>query len=161
MFHLPPSDSKQWRLILLRHWCTSTFHSPPLGPPVLEPRLDLSVRHLEALRHGRPLGGGEVLLLVEALLQLADLDPAEGRPRLLPLGRRPVLVGVPDPPRRHPGGGRDTCRWGNIIMFANPHSKLKVSVIIDLPCCDSEFYTWTYRFTFTPICCKNTKAKSE
>ena len=72
--------------------------SPPLGPPVLKPGLDLRVRHLEVLGEGRPLGGGEVLLLVEALLQLADLDPAEGRPRLLPLGRRPVLVGVSDPP---------------------------------------------------------------
>ena len=99
---MPRFASKQWRLILLARWCT--FHSPPLGPPVLEPGLDLGVRHLEALGHGRPLGGGEVLLLVEALLQLADLDPAEGRPRLLPLGRRPVLVGVSDPsPRQREG----------------------------------------------------------
>ena len=37
---------------------------------------------------------------MEALLQLADLDPAERRPRLLPLGRGAVLVGVPDPPAR-------------------------------------------------------------
>ena len=78
--------------------------SPPFGPPVLEPGLDLCVRHLQVLGQRRPLSGGEVLLLVEALLQLADLDPAEGRPRLLPLGRRPVLVGVPDPPPRQREG---------------------------------------------------------
>ena len=82
---------------------------PPLSPPVLKPRLHLRVRHLEALGHGRPLGGGEVLLLVKALLQLADLDPAEGRARLLPLGRRPVLVGVADPPPRQ---GEWTCKRG-------------------------------------------------
>ena len=87
----------------------------------MEPSLDLSVGHLEALGHGCPLRGGEVLLLVEALLQLADLDPAEGRPRLLPLGRRPVLVGVADPPGRHPGGGRYPCRlgWEEDMLFEN------------------------------------------
>ena len=46
---------------------------------------------------------------MEALLQLADLDPAEGRARLLPLGRRPVLVGVADPPPRQ---GEWTCKRG-------------------------------------------------
>ena len=81
--------------------------SPPLGPPVLKPGLDLRVRHLEVLGEGRPLRGCEVLLLVEALLQLADLDPAEGRPWLLSLRRRPVLVGVSDPPGRHPGDRRN------------------------------------------------------
>ena len=58
---------------------------PPLGASVLEPCLDLRVGHLEVLGEAGPLGGGEVLLLVEPLLQLADLDPRERRPRLLPL----------------------------------------------------------------------------
>ncbi len=69
---------------------------PPLCPPVLEPRLDLRVGHLEVLCERGPLGGGQVLLLVEALLQLADLDAGEGRARLLAFGRSPVLVRVAD-----------------------------------------------------------------
>ena len=47
--------------------------SPPLCPPVLEPGLDLGVGHLEVLGQGGPLSGGEVLLLVETLLELTDL----------------------------------------------------------------------------------------
>lgn len=67
---------------------------PPLGPPVLEPGLDLGVGHLELLGQGGPLCRGQVLLSVEALLQLHDLGARERRPGLLALGRRAVLVGM-------------------------------------------------------------------
>lgn len=56
----------------------------------------MCVRHLELLGERGPLGRRQVLLLVEALLQLADLHPGEGGARLLPLRRRPVLVRVAD-----------------------------------------------------------------
>lgn len=82
--------------------------SPPLGPPVLEPGLDLRVRHFEGLGERRPLGRGQVLLAMEALFQLADLHPGKGRARLLTLGRRPVLVGVADAPGH--GEGRECSR---------------------------------------------------
>ena len=80
--------------------------SPPLGPPVLEPGLDLRVRHFEGLGERRPLGRGQVLLAVEALFQLADLHPRKGRARLLTLGRRPVLIGVADAPGHSEGRER-------------------------------------------------------
>ena len=73
-------------------------YRPPLGPAVLEPGFDLRVRHLQALGQGGPLGARQVLLPVEALLQLADLNSGEGRAGLFPLGRRPVLVRVSYPP---------------------------------------------------------------
>lgn len=69
---------------------------PPFCPSVLKPGLHLCVRHLQGLGQGGSLGRRQVLLPVEALLQLADLHPAEGRARLFPLGRRPVLVRVSD-----------------------------------------------------------------
>lgn len=69
---------------------------PPFCPSVLEPGLHLCVRHLQGLGQGGSLGRRQVLLPVEALLQLADLHAAEGGARLFPLGRRPVLVGVSD-----------------------------------------------------------------
>ena len=68
--------------------------SPPFGASVLEPSFDLGVSHLQGLGEGGPLGGRQVLLPMEALLQLTDLQPSERRPRLLLLRRRPVLVGV-------------------------------------------------------------------
>lgn len=72
---------------------------PPFGASVLEPGLDLRVGHLQRLGQGGALGRRQVLLPVEALLQLADLHAAEGRARLFPLGRRAVLVRVTDAPR--------------------------------------------------------------
>lgn len=70
---------------------------PPFCPSVLEPGLDLCVRHLQGLGQGGALRRRQVLLPVETLLQLADLHPAEGRAGLFPLGRRPVLVRMSDP----------------------------------------------------------------
>ena len=49
-------------------------NSPPFGPPVLEPSLDLRVRHLQVLGQGRSFRRGQVLLLVEPFLQLTNLD---------------------------------------------------------------------------------------
>lgn len=68
--------------------------SPPLCTPVLEPGFDLRVGHFESLGQGGALGRGQVLLAVEALLQLADLQAREGRARFLLLGGRPILIGV-------------------------------------------------------------------
>lgn len=68
--------------------------SPPLGAPVLEPGLDLRVGHLQGLGQGGALRRGQVLLAVEAFLQLTHLQAREGRARLLLLRRRPVLVRV-------------------------------------------------------------------
>ena len=82
--------------------------SPPLGPPILEPGLDLRVRHFEGLCERRPLGRGQVLLAMEALFQLTDLHPGKGRARLLTLGWRPVLVGVANAPGH--GEGRERGR---------------------------------------------------
>ena len=67
---------------------------PPFRPPVLEPRLDLRVRHLQGLGEGGALRRRQVLLPVEALLELADLQARERRPRLLLFGGRAVLVRV-------------------------------------------------------------------
>lgn len=85
-------------------------YRPPLGPAVLEPGFDLRVRHLQALGQGGPLGARQVLLPVEALLQLADLNSGEGRAGLFPLGRRPVLVRVSYPSG---DGERHQSRCGN------------------------------------------------
>ena len=68
--------------------------SPPLGAPVLEPRLDLRVGHAQGLGQRRPLGRGQVLLAQEAPLQLQHLRAGEGCARLLPLWGGPILVGV-------------------------------------------------------------------
>ena len=46
---------------------------PPLSSPVLEPSLDLCVRHLELLGQRSPLAAGQVFLFVEPLLQLVNL----------------------------------------------------------------------------------------
>ena len=46
---------------------------PPLGAPVLEPGLDLSVRHFEEFGQGGAFGRRQVFLFVEPLLQLAHL----------------------------------------------------------------------------------------
>lgn len=68
--------------------------SPPFRSSVLEPGLDLSVGHLQGFSQGGPLSRRQVLLSVEPLLQLADLQPGEGRPRFLLLRWRPVLIGM-------------------------------------------------------------------
>lgn len=67
---------------------------PPFGASVLEPGFDLSVSHLQGFGEGGPLCRRQVFLSVEALLQLTDLQPCEGRPRLLLLRWRPVLIGM-------------------------------------------------------------------
>ena len=104
--------------------------SPPLGPPVLEPGLDLRVRHFEGLRERRPLGRSQVLLAVEALFQLANLHPRKGRARLLTLGRRPVLVRVADAPghgegrerRRRCGDTRGPLKPSPARLLFRPHA---------------------------------------
>lgn len=69
------------------------------------PGLHLGVGHFEILGHGDALGRSEILLLVETLLQFANLLPGERGARLLPLGRRPVLVGVPNATGHHQRAG--------------------------------------------------------
>lgn len=104
--------------------------SPPFGPPVLEPGLDLRVRHFEGLSERRPLGRGQVLLAMEPLFQLADLHPRKGRARLLTLGRRPVLVGVADAPghcegrerRRRCGDTRGPLKLSLALPPLRPHA---------------------------------------
>jgi len=76
---------------------TVYFPSPPFCSSVLEPGFDLSVCHLQGLGERGALRGREILLPVEALLQLADLHAAERRARLFPLWRSSVLVRVTDP----------------------------------------------------------------
>ena len=49
-------------------------NEPPLGPSVLEPGLDLRVRHLQVLGQRRPLRRRKILLLVKTLLKLANLN---------------------------------------------------------------------------------------
>ena len=53
-----------------------------LGPPVLEPDLDLGLGELELGGELGPLGDRQVLLLPELLLQAVQLLGREGRPRL-------------------------------------------------------------------------------
>lgn len=68
--------------------------SPPFGASVLEPGFDLGVCHLQGFGQSCPLGRGQVLLSVEAFLQLTDLQAGEGCPRFLLLRRGSVLVWV-------------------------------------------------------------------
>ena len=82
---------------------------PPFGPPVLKPGLHLRVRHLEVFGQGGPLRGGQVLLLVEPFLKLADLDARKGGSRLLALGRGAVLVGV-----TNSAAGQGERAWKNL-----------------------------------------------
>jgi len=49
----------------------------------LKPRLDLRVGHLQLGCDGGPLGGGEVLLPAEVVLELRQLRPRERRASLL------------------------------------------------------------------------------
>ena len=49
-------------------------NEPPFGPSVLEPGLDLRVRHLQVLGQRRPLRRRKILLLVKTLLKLANLN---------------------------------------------------------------------------------------
>lgn len=65
---------------------------PPFGASILEPGLHLRVGHLQSLGEGGSLRGRQVLLSVEAFLQLTDLQPSERSPRLFLLRGRPVLV---------------------------------------------------------------------
>ena len=53
-----------------------------LGPPVLEPDLDLGLSQLKLASKVRPLSDGQVALLVEFLLQLVELLVGEGSPGL-------------------------------------------------------------------------------
>ena len=53
-----------------------------LGPPVLEPDLDLGVRQLKFLGKVRPLSDGEITLGFVLLLQLVQLLTGEGSPGL-------------------------------------------------------------------------------
>ena len=59
-----------------------------LGPPVLEPDLDLRLREAETLGEVRPLRDGKVALLQVLGLKLVQLRRAERRPGL---AVRPVL----------------------------------------------------------------------
>lgn len=68
--------------------------SPPLRASVLEPSLDLRVRHAQGLGQRRPLCRGQVLLSQEAALQLQHLRAGKGGARLLALRGGPVLIGV-------------------------------------------------------------------
>ena len=81
--------------------------SPPFRPPVLEPRLDLRVGHLQGFREGGPFRRRQVLLLVKSLLELGDLQPGERRSGLLSLGRGSVLVRVSYPPRHGERGWKE------------------------------------------------------
>lgn len=55
----------------------STRILPPFCPSVLKPGLDLRVRHLQGLGQGGTFSRRQVLLSVEAFLQLADLHPTK------------------------------------------------------------------------------------
>ena len=102
---------------MLECWCKfehNLSYQPPLGPAVLKPGFDLCVCHLQALRQSCPLGAGQVLLPVEAFLQLADLNSGKGSPGLFPFRRSPVLVRVSYPSRnceRHQSGCREETLW--------------------------------------------------
>lgn len=87
----------------------TSSHRPPLGSAVLKPGFDLRVRHLQTFGQSGPLGAGQILLSVETFLELADLNPGEGCPRLFSLWRGPVLVRVSYPPR---DGERNQGRYG-------------------------------------------------
>lgn len=68
-----------------------------LGAPILEPGDDLRVGEAQLLRDLVAIGGGQVLLVQEALFQLVDLVVGESRARLSPL-----LGGLPLPKDGHP-----------------------------------------------------------
>ena len=72
-----PGRGLQAGLVSLR-----LLQSLGLGPPVLEPDLDLGVGQLEAVGELGPLGDGEVALLNILLLQLGELLVGEGSPGL-------------------------------------------------------------------------------
>ena len=61
---------------------------PPLGASVLEPHLDLCVGDVEAGGDGRALGGRQVLLSAERVLELRQLRARERRARLLARGQQ-------------------------------------------------------------------------
>lgn len=97
---------------MLHHVTVQEKHAavlPPFCPSVLKPGLDLCVCHLQGLCQGGTLGWRQVLLPVEAFLQLADLHPAEGGARFFPLGRRPVLIRVANT-AGHREGWQGGCR---------------------------------------------------
>lgn len=94
-------------------WVTPV--SPPLGPSVLEPGLDLRVRHLQTLGEGRALRTGQIFLSVEAFLQLADLHARERRAGLFPFGGSSVLIRVTDPPGH--GERNESCRTAGKVTF--------------------------------------------
>lgn len=57
---------------------------------------------------------------MEPFLQLSDLEAGEGGARLLALGRRPVLVGVADPPRhRERGCNRHTTNVSYLVVLSS------------------------------------------
>jgi len=62
-----------YKKIYVKSILQCSFISPPFCSSVLKPCFDLSVGHLESLGEGGPFGGSEVLLSMEALLQLDDL----------------------------------------------------------------------------------------
>lgn len=90
-------------------WDRNRCGLPPFGTPVLKPRFDLCVGHLERLGQGRAVHGRQVSVFVELLLELRYLAARERRARLFPLGRRPVLVRVSDAPGAEQSSGA-TCR---------------------------------------------------
>jgi len=69
------------RMVIAYKWSSSSpsilsdkWLLPPFGASVLKPGFDLRVRHLQPLGQRGALGGGQVLLLVETLFQLANLQ---------------------------------------------------------------------------------------
>lgn len=97
-----------WYLINTWLGCSSSMtthgHSPPFCPPVLEPCLDLSVGHFQGFGEGGSLCRSQVFLAMKSLLQFADLDSGERRPRFFTLGRSPILIRVSDPAGHCEGG---------------------------------------------------------
>ena len=75
-----------------------------LGPPVLEPDLDLGLGELELGGELGPLGDGQVLLLTELLLQAVQLLGCEGGPGL------PVGLVLPKSAAQGTHGGPGVCK---------------------------------------------------
>ncbi len=63
--------------------CLATLGPLELGPPVLEPDLDLALPQLQAVGQPLPPGLGQVRVRVELRGQPGQLFPAEGGPRTL------------------------------------------------------------------------------